>query len=259
MTSQTKRRSIHRLGIYMNGASVGFLERQASGALSFGYSDQWLARETAFAISRRFPLNETPYRGDLVRWYFDNLLPDEKGVRERLAAHAHAQGTQSFDILAALGRDCVGALQVYPEDEKASPVGTAKGYEISTREITSRIKNLRVNPLGIDLEQDFRISLAGAQSKTALLKMNGKWFVPKGATPTTHILKPAIGHVPGGPDLSLSVENEWLCLKIIRAFGLPTAEAEIAHFGDMTVLVVERFDRQWSGKKLFRLAQEDVC
>jgi serine/threonine-protein kinase HipA len=259
MTSQTKRRSIHRLGIYMNGASAGFLERQASGALSFGYSDQWLARETAFAISRRFPLNETPYRGDLVRWYFDNLLPDEKGVRERLAAHAHAQGTQSFDILAALGRDCVGALQVYPEDEKASPVGTAKGYEISTREITSRIKNLRVNPLGIDLEQDFRISLAGAQSKTALLKMNGKWFVPKGATPTTHILKPAIGHVPGGPDLSLSVENEWLCLKIIRAFGLPTAEAEIAHFGDMTVLVVERFDRQWSGKKLFRLAQEDVC
>jgi serine/threonine-protein kinase HipA len=140
-----------------------------------------------------------------------------------------------------------------------SPVTSAHGEAVSNTQIAALLQNLRINPLGIDPKKDFRISLAGAQNKTALLKKKGKWFIPKGDTPTTHILKPAIGAVLGGPDFSLSVENEWLCLKILSAFGLPTAEAEIARFKDQTVLVVKRFDREWSGTKLFRLPQEDVC
>ena len=58
-----------------------------------------------------------------------------------------------------------------------------------------------------------------------------------------------------------SAENEWLCLKIAKAYGLPAAHAEIGHFGAEKALIVERFDRRWSKDQtwLMRLPQEDFC
>lgn len=38
-----------------------------------------------------------------------------------------------------------------------------------------------------------------------------------------------------------SVENEWLCSKIMDAYGIPTASCEIERFDDQKVLIVERF------------------
>lgn len=113
-----------------------------------------------------------------------------------------------------------------------------------------------------DPDDDFRISLAGAQEKDAFLWWDGKWLKPRGATPTTHIFKLPIGLVGGRKaDFSTSVDNEWLCLRLFKEYGLPTADAQIATFGSQRVLVVERFDRTVSsnGKRLFRLIQEDFC
>ncbi|NKC16553.1 MAG: hypothetical protein GKR94_31440 [Gammaproteobacteria bacterium] len=76
-------------------------------------------------------------------------------------------------------------------------------------------------------DEALRISLAGAQEKTALLHWRGQWHIPHGTTATTHILKPEIGKRPGGMDLSLSVENEYLCMKLLNALGLPAADAAI--------------------------------
>jgi serine/threonine-protein kinase HipA len=107
---------------------------------------------------------------------------------------------------------------------------------------------------------DFRISIAGAQEKTALLRKDGRWFKPTSTTATTHILKPQIGTLPNGVDLSNSVENEYLCLKLLAALGVPTATAEIADFGNRRTLVVERFDRLWTKDgRLLRRPQEDTC
>ena len=75
---------------------------------------------------------------------------------------------------------------------------------------------------------DFRISLAGAQEKTALLRHEVQWLKPRGMTPTTHILKPPIGVLPNDIDLSLSVENEYLCLKLAAELGLEAARVEMA-------------------------------
>lgn len=258
--SRRKRISVaKRLGVFMNGVAVGMLERKTSGALSFCYVESWLERPQSIPISRKFPLSEIPYVGQPVSDYFNNLLPDDRQVRERVAAHAQAGGMQAFDILAAVGRDCVGALQFYPESEEPGSVKSVQGRLITNLEIAELIRNLRINPLGISVEKDFRISLAGAQSKTALLRKDGQWLLPEGASPTTHILKPAIGKVPDGADLSLSVENEWLCLNLLRAYDLKVASAEIAEFDGIKVLVVERFDRIWSEDKLYRLPQEDIC
>jgi serine/threonine-protein kinase HipA len=73
-------------------------------------------------------------------------------------------------------------------------------------------------------------------------------------------MKPQIGMLPSGIDLGHSVENEYLCMKLAQAFGLPAANVAIADFKGTPVLVVERFDRLWAKDgRLLRLPQEDCC
>jgi serine/threonine-protein kinase HipA len=45
---------------------------------------------------------------------FDNLVPDSDQIRKRLATRTDADGIDAFSLLAAVGRDCVGALQFLP-------------------------------------------------------------------------------------------------------------------------------------------------
>ena len=132
---------------------------------------------------------------------------------------------------------------------------------IKDDEIADILKNLARNPLGLERDEDFRISIAGAQEKTALLRYKGRWQKPVGTTPTTHILKPQIGELPNGiEELSNSVENEYFCLTFSKALGLPSANVEIATFDDKRVLIVERFDRQFTDdNRLLRVPQEDCC
>ncbi len=120
-------------------------------------------------------------------------------------------------------------------------------------------------PLGmITSQDDFRISVAGAQEKTALLRMGEQWCIPQGATPTTHIIKLPIGEIkqPNATlDLRESVDNEFLCLALARELGLAVPEAEIITTPRIRALAVTRFDRRWAqeGRVLLRLPQEDLC
>ena len=100
--------------------------------------------------------------------------------------------------------------------------------------------------------------MAGAQEKTALLWDNG-WRLPLGTTPSTHILKTRTGHLQNGIDMSSSLENEFLRLKLATAFGFPVNEARIGQFDGIEALVVQRFDRSRSETRLLRLPQEDFC
>jgi len=135
-----------------------------------------------------------------------------------------------------------------------------QGEKLSNSDIAKMLNNLKRIPLGIEKNSEFRISIAGTQEKTALLYYNNNWLRPLGTTPTTHILKPPIGKLPIGLDLTDSVENEYFCLKLMRAFNVPTTEAEIIHFNNTKTLAVKRFDRKWlSQNKLIRIPQEDCC
>ncbi|MCR9078555.1 MAG: HipA domain-containing protein [Hyphomonadaceae bacterium] len=136
-----------------------------------------------------------------------------------------------------------------------------QGEQLSEAQIAQLIRGLRVNPLGLDREdEDFRISIAGAQDKTALLKNDGVWHRPIGTTATTHILKPAIGVIHNDIDLNDSVQNEFVCMELCRALGLEVAEATIESFEDQLTLSVTRFDRLWTDDgRLLRLPQEDFC
>ncbi|GAP36396.1 HipA protein [Piscinibacter sakaiensis] len=95
--------------------------------------------------------------------------------------------------------------------------------------------------------------------------MDGRWYLPRGATPTTHILKLPLGLIGGMKlDMRHSVENEWLCARILASYGLPVAPCGPLVFEGTKVLAVERFDRAWwtvpqGDQRLLRLPQEDMC
>jgi serine/threonine-protein kinase HipA len=255
-----RRRTRIPLNVFLNGRLVGRLQRQASGAIDFQYDDDWLRWEQAFPVSLSLPLREDRFIGDPVIAVFDNLLPDNDQIRRRLAERVRAGGSDAYSLLAAVGRDCVGALQFLPEGDDPGAAGSLDGRPLEDNEIAAMLGDLRRAPLGLDEEGEFRISLAGAQEKTALLHWRDQWQVPHGATATTHILKPEIGRLPNGIDLSQSIENEHLCMRLTGAFGLPVARTEIAEFSGRRALVVERFDRLWTRDgRLLRLPQEDGC
>lgn len=249
-----------RLNVFLNSRLVGRLRRDLSGAISFQYEPSWLKWEFVLPVSLSLPLREQAYSGAAVIAVFDNLLPDSAQLRREIAARAHAKGTDAYSLLGAIGHDCAGALQFLPEDVEPGPAGAVEGDPIGNREIASMIENLATAPLGVTEDESFRISIAGAQEKTALLKRDGKWYKPRGATATTHIFKPSIGTLPNGIDLTNSVENEYFCLKTIAALGIEAAKPQMAIFGKRNVLVVERFDRRWTADgRLLRLPQEDCC
>jgi len=249
------------LYVYMNGIRVGTLARELNNTLTFTYDQDWLIWDGARPISLSMPLTEIPYKGHLVDCYFDNLLPDSNLIRKRIQARFSVPSDNCFDLLAQIGTDCIGALQLLTQ-VKVTNVKTVRANPINDKNIATLLKHYQTAPLGMDRETDFRISIAGAQEKTALLWHQNKWFLPQGTTPTNYIIKLPIGQIKhSGIDLSDSVENEWLCLKILAAYNLPVNDAHIVNFEDVKTLVISRFDRRWSedGKWIIRLPQEDLC
>lgn len=255
------------LALWANGEYVGRWTITARGDMELQYDAGWLAsaRGRPISLSLPFNLNNEPLKGDHVAHYFQGLLPDSDAIRKRVAARFKTGSTEAFDLLAAIGRDCVGALQLLPEGEAPAGVDRIDGVVVDEEAIERHLLEV-VTPDRFagarDPDDDFRISLAGAQEKDAFLWWNGQWMKRRGATPTTHIFKLPLGLVGGRQaDFSTSVDNEWLCLRLFKAYGLPTAQARIATFGKQRVLVVERFDRVVSsdGSRLLRLMQEDFC
>lgn len=254
-----RKRTHPPLNVLMNGRMVGRLRRETSGAIHFHYDESWLGWENTFPVSLSLPLREERYSGASVIAVFDNLLPDRDDIRKQVAARSGADGIDPYSLLAAIGRDCVGALQFLSEGVEPGRTDDLDGERISNKEIAQKLKNLAVAPLGIEANSEFRISIAGVQDKTALLWWEGRWHTPSATTPTTHVLKPPIGK-RDGRDLTHSVENEHLCMRILDALGIPVAATEIVDFEDQTALVVERFDRRWtSDGRLLRVPQEDFC
>ena len=248
------------LNVFLNGRHVGRLNRSASGATDFQYDRSWLDWEHALPVSLSLPLREDRYIGAPVTAVFENLLPDNDSIRRRIAERVGAQGTDAYSLLAAIGRDCVGALQFLLPGEEPVPAGIIRSKPISDNAIEEMLANLASAPLGVGESEDFRISIAGAQEKTALLFWKNRWRKPIGTTATTHILKPQIGALPNGIDLSNSVENEYLCLTLTAALGIPSANVEMKSFGKHRALVVGRFDRLWTRDgRLLRVPQEDCC
>lgn len=256
--------SAQRLELWMNGLHVGHWEQQRNHS-RLHYDPDWVQHPQGRPLSLSLPFlpGNDAHTGYLVTAYFDNLLPDSEVIRLRVAQRYRAASAEPFSLLAAVGRDCVGALQLLPAGEAPQGLQQIDGTPLDEAGIAALLRAATSTPLpGTVVGPDLRLSIAGAQEKTALLRLGKAWFLPQGSTPTTHIFKLPLGLVGNmQADMRSSVENEWLCACLIAAFGLPVAPCEIIQFEDQKALVVERFDRQLSGdgRWIVRLPQEDMC
>jgi serine/threonine-protein kinase HipA len=157
----------------------------------------------------------------------------------------------------------VGALQLLPDGQGPEGLKTISGTPLDEAALERELQvagGLRL-PFLQDTE-DFRLSIAGAQEKSAFLWKEGQWHRPVGATPSTHIFKLPLGTIGGRSDVwQGSLENEWLCSQILAAYGLPVARSSLAQFGSQRALVVERFDRRLASDRAWwlRLPVEDFC
>jgi serine/threonine-protein kinase HipA len=257
-------RSAHReLHVWSNGVRIGAW-RSGTRRMEFQYHDSWLSAPgmPPISLSLPLPIDDVPITGRAVEAYFDNLLPENEQIRRRLQERFQTTSRAAFDLLAAVGRDCIGAIQIVPADEAPARIDRIEADPLTESQVAAEISAATSARPPLREQHEFRISIAGAQEKTALLRHQGRWCRPRGSTPTTHIIKLPLGSVGTfDADMSTSVENEWLCARIATAFGLPVAKCEMAHFGPHKVLVVERFDRELhdSGKYWLRLMQEDFC
>ncbi len=250
----------------MNGQHVGVWSRRAAGD-TLAYAKTWFDAPQGRPLSLSLPFQpgNQAHQGEAVRNYFSNLLPDSQPILERLAQRFKTGSTEAFDLLTEIGRDCVGALQIVPAGQEPGNPLVIEGVALDdagvARELAAAISS-GARPGEADDTTPFRISLAGAQEKTALLRVGQQWLRPTGATPTTHILKLPLGLVGNQKlDLRDSIENEWLCAQLLAAYKLPVASCELGKFDGTRALIVERFDRRWSAddKALLRLPQEDMC
>jgi serine/threonine-protein kinase HipA len=259
------RRRIRELAVWANGTRVGEWRLPGRGAMEFQYDAAWLGSPESRPLSLSLPITQPriPHRGAVVGAYFDNLLPDSESIRRRLQQRFQTESRDAFDLLAALGRDCVGAVQILPADHPPPDIRRIDATPLADEDVARELAGVSSAPNTLVRHDDeFRISIAGAQEKTAFLRHHGRWCRPLGSTPTTHIFKLPLGLVGNRQaDMRTSVENEWLCARIAAAFDLPAASCEIGAFGKDKVLIVERFDRQLhsSGKYWLRLMQEDFA
>jgi serine/threonine-protein kinase HipA len=175
-------------------------------------------------------------------------------VREQIAAQLKLAASDSYSLLAALGRDCAGALQVMDAKRMSDPVSVRWLDEDA---LDTLIAELPSHPLGIDTgDQRLRLSLAGVQRKAVLVRDDaGRFGQPLHGLPSTHILKPDLAT----SDYPAVAVNEYFCMRLATAVGLPVANVELTTIAERPCLIVERFDRDHASDPVRRLHQEDLC
>ena len=250
------------LNVWIDQKLVGEWQLSPQRVQSFRYDSSWRNSAQVCPLSLSLPVtSENDARGPAVESYFANLLPGRADKRRQLQVLFGADSEHPFALLAAIGRDCSGAAQILPPNVDPAPLLRSEGRDIASDEVGEMLQKISDAGMGVLFNNEpVCASLAGAQEKSTLHLEEIHWRVPTGITSATHILKPTIGFLPNGIDLSKSVENEHLCMRLTAALGIPAANTSMKTFGLTRTLIVERFDRRWTkDKRLLRLPQEDLC
>jgi serine/threonine-protein kinase HipA len=246
--------------IVIEGTLAGSVHANKSGRLSLSYEEPWRASPRGYSISVSMPLADVTYSQKAVWPYLWNLLPENPNVLQRWAQQYHISAGNPFKLLERVGADVPGATQFIPPDRLAEIQAEQHPTIewITLDELRERLRQLRDDISAVRRPGDIgKMSLPGAQAKTAFYRdpQTGRWGVPGGRTPTTHIIKPC---VPGFDGL---VENEHLCQDVAARLGMPAARSTVLVL-DESYIVVERYDRlpPAPGTEFpQRIHQEDMC
>jgi len=240
----------------LSDREVGRVRRDQRGRLKFIYNDEWREARGAYPLSLSMPLAASEHAHDVIEAFIWGLLPENELVLERWSQRFQVSSRSAFALISRVGEDCAGAVQFVRPDHLDTVLNSGPGDIdwLDESDIATRLKTLRQDHSAWRRPGDTgQFSLAGAQAKTALLLQDGKWGVPSGRIPTTHILKPPTGAFDG------HAENEHFCLALARALGMPAASSTVMRFGDEVAFVVERYDRRVIDGRIVRIHQEDMC
>jgi serine/threonine-protein kinase HipA len=243
-------RSRDPLTVWLHGRPVGELSIGRGRGLELRYRPDFVSEqgEGTLGLSIPLPIRMKAYRGDVVDWWVEGLLPEGE-TRTVLENYFDVRRGDSFGLITAIGRDCAGAVAFTPRDEPLEKCEDLR--PLSSADVVEAVGLLGTRPLGVDDET--RVSLGGLQSKLLLVRTAGGWARPASGIPSTHILKPDPLEFPG------LVPSEALGQRAAKLAGLDAAEVTLEELGGRPVLIVERFDRQWTDDRLVRIHQEDGC
>lgn len=247
------------LDVYMDGRRAGRLSQSPGGAASFDYDDAYLDGPEATPLSLSLPTTSPRHRGRALVNYLWGLLPDSEPTVRRWAAEHATSANNPVSLLRYVGADAAGAIQVVPRDEPASDADHDAGADpLSDDEFHDLLRQVAAHPHDWDPGRyGGRWSLAGAQTKMALFRdgPDQPWCLPRGATPTTDIIKP----VPLGSPFADHHVNEFLCQRAASLAGLRAASITLLDLGDVQAVVSARYDRVRRPDRWHRVHQEDLC
>jgi serine/threonine-protein kinase HipA len=248
-----------KLVVCLDGQVAGEIDA-TGGSLSFEYAESWLEDSGNYPLSNSMPLSSRPHTGAVISSFLWGLLPDNERTLDSWARRFRVSARNPAALLAHVGEDCAGAVQFVTEERLPNVLDAARGKPevdwLTRQELDDRIQRLAKDGAASRYSaEEGQFSLAGAQTKTALHfdTQRGRWGIPRGRTPTTHILKPVANDFDG------FAENEHFCLALTRRMGLAAAHTQWQVFGGVPTLIVERYDRIRVGGRWHRIHQEDFC
>lgn len=245
------------LQILYGNTAVGTLAYdRRKDAITLTYDDTWRFSNDSFPASLSLPLARGAHADDSIRPFLQGLLPDNPAVLDAWGKRFQVSPRNPFDLIKHVGEDCAGALQfVRPERLDMILSGELDSLlPLDEENLEKRIAALKSQSRAVPVEIEGRFSLAGAQTKDALYQKDGRWFVPGGRIPSTHILKPEID------EFEHHAINEHFCLELAAACGFPAASSSMISIGAGRVLCVKRYDRHLgSSGEILRIHQEDAC
>lgn len=247
----------YQVRIEINGAMV-----HAGSIINgqFIYDSQYADSPSAAPVSISLPIQNTPFTEEQTKRYFDGLLP-EGFSRKCVAEWMHVSESDYLSILAGLGRECIGAIQIIGDE----PVQKSEYKKLSLEEVRSLAAEGATRSARLVTES--HLSLTGASGKVGLYydRNADAWYQPLGTAPSTHIVKQS--HVR----LRAIVINELLCMKTAEKCGISVPECLLIDTGgtdDGSILFAsKRYDREFSGECVSccdlpvpkRLHQEDFA
>ena len=246
-----------KLNVFFGNKKAGSLESTDNRGVIFVYDENYLNDKNSVPLSASLPLQKEEFPQKQCIPFFSGLLPEEDS-RKKIADYLHVSETSTLKLLEALGGECAGLISILSEDDSsAKETGyklDSKNYELlDGNRLSEFIEKMNTRPL-IKANDKLRLSLAGAQEKLALAKINGEWYLPLNGAPSTHILKPA-----RKGSLSSLAQNEYICMKLAKSFGLPVPDVDLLKIAETDIFVVERYDRVKEADSIQRLHQEDFC
>ena len=246
-----------KLNVFFGNTKAGSLESTENRGVIFIYDENYLINKNSVPLSASLPLQREEFSQKQCIPFFSGLLPEEDS-RKKIADYLHISETSTLKLLEALGGECAGLISILSEEDSLSVETSykldSKNYELlDYNRLSEFIEKINTRPL-IKADDKLRLSLAGAQEKLALTKINGEWYLPLNGAPSTHILKPS-----RTGSLSSLAQNEYICMKLAKKFGLAVPDVDLLNIAGKDIFVVERYDRLKETNTIQRLHQEDFC